>query len=211
LKGEINLKKIFISKKAIHISLLFGLICSIFVSLGQFNAACDDLRTNILRLHIIANSDSAADQELKLKVRDCILEQSPELFSGAYDIESAIKLAQGSTMEITELAKKVVIENGANYSATATVGNSYFSTREYDDFTLPAGNYKSLIITLGEGKGKNWWCVIFPEVCLPAASDSRLSDSACEKSSEIAYHKENYILRFKTVEIYEDLKNLIKK
>ena len=204
------MKKILISKKAFHYSLILGLICSVFLSLGQFNAACDDLRTNVLRLHIIANSDSDFDQNLKLKVRDAVLKQSPHLFGEVYDTDEAIKTARRSAKEINAVAKSVLEENGVEYSSETTVGDSYFNTREYENFTLPAGTYKSLIITLGEGKGKNWWCVIFPEVCLPAASDVDLSKSANENGCEIAYHKENYILRFKTVEIYEDLKNFIK-
>lgn len=204
------MKKIFISKTAIHLSLLFGLLCSVFVSLAHFNAACDDLRTNVLRLHIIANSDSAADQQLKLKIRDEILSLSQELFSGATGIESAVKTAEDSADTVAEIANRVITENGFGYTAAASVGNSYFETREYNDFTLPAGTYKSLIVTLGEGEGKNWWCVIFPEVCLPAASDISLSDSTADESADIAYDKEHYILRFKTVEIYEKIKKSIK-
>lgn len=205
------MKRIFISKKAFHYSLALGLACSVFLSLGRFNASCDDLRENVLRLHIIANSDSEFDQQLKLKVRDTVLEHSPDLFGNSQDTEAAIKTAQSSIDEINKLAEKTLLENGAEYKAKTTVGESYFNTREYEDFTLPAGTYKSLIITLGDGGGKNWWCVIFPEVCLPAASEITLEKSVNKNGCEIAYNKKHYILRFKTVEIYEDLKNLIKK
>ena len=204
------MKKILISQKAFHFSLLFGLFCALFLSLGQFDAACDELRTNVLRLHIIANSDSDFDQALKLKVRDAVLKESPDLFGKAHDTRSAIETARSSTEEINAIAKNVLKENGVGYSSATIVGKSYFGTREYDDFTLPAGEYDSVIITLGDGGGKNWWCVIFPEVCLPAASEVSLNKSANEQGCEIAYNKERYILRFKTVEIYEDIKKLIK-
>ena len=97
------------------------------------------------------------------------------------------------------------------YGAEASVGDSYFETREYEDFTLPAGNYRSLIIRLGSAEGKNWWCVVFPGVCVPAASDARLSDSTCEESASIAEHPKKYEIRFKAVEIYEDIKKFFSR
>lgn len=203
------MKKILFSKKAIHLSLLSGLICSVFLSMASFNTACDDLRTNVLRLHIIANSDSAADQSLKLRIRDEILNYSGELFSGADGIEQATWLAANSTEKIEALAERVISEQGADYNAAVTVGDCYFETRKYESFTLPAGHYRSLIVKLGEGKGKNWWCVIFPEVCLPAATEKTLTTAVNDRAAEIAYDKKHYILRFKVVEIYEEIKNLI--
>ena len=201
------MKKILISKKAFHYSLILGLICSVFLSLGQFNAACDDLRTNVLRLHIIANSDSVPDQQLKLKIRDSILKESKDLFKGAKDTNEALLIADDNIDFYCDIANRVIKENGFSYKAEARVGDSYFETREYEDFTLPAGYYKSLIRSVGEGKGKNWWCVIFPEVCIPAAT-GRLSDTVSEKSNEIAERPNRYIMRFKAVEIYENIKKL---
>lgn len=205
------MKKSKISKKAIHLSLAFGTLCAIFASFAHFNAACDDLRTNVLRLHIIANSDSAEDQAIKLKIRDKLLNESQNIFDEAENIEDALLVAQSKTDEIEKIANEVLRENNYEYQATASVGDSFFETREYDDFTLPAGTYKSLIINLGDAKGKNWWCVIFPEVCIPAASKGTLNDSATDESAKIAYSPNRYKLKFWTVELYEDLKNLIKK
>lgn len=205
------MKKIVLSQKVFNYSLFCGLLCAVFMSFSHFNAACDDLRANVLRLHIIANSDSAPDQELKLKIRDRLLEQSNEIFREADDIESAVLTAEDSLTEIEEIADGVITEYGCGYNAKAEVADSYFETREYDDFTLPAGTYKSLVITLGEGKGKNWWCVIFPEICLPAATDASLSDSTARESAKIAENKSRYIMRFKAVEVYEDIKKSISK
>lgn len=200
------------SKTAFKWALLSGLICSVFLSLAQFNVACDDLRTNVLRLHIIANSDEEADQILKLKVRDAILENSGELFSGAEDIDQAVLTVQNRLSEFEAKAQGIVKTSGFDYSVTARVGESYFETREYNDFTLPAGEYTSLIITLGEGAGKNWWCVIFPEICLPAAmKEASLSDTVTQNSAQIAEEPERYIMGFKIVEIYEDLKKSFKR
>ena len=202
-------KKLKIPSKTFNLALFFGLMCAIFLSFADFNASCEDLRTNVLRLHIIANSDSTADQQLKLKIRDGILNESTRLFGEARDTEEALLIAEDNIDLYCDIANRVIAENGFSYKATARVGDSYFETREYEDFTLPAGYYKSLIISVGEAKGKNWWCVIFPEVCIPAASGS-LSDTVSEKSSEVANRSNRYIMRFKAVEIYENIKNLFK-
>ncbi len=203
------LNKFKISSKAFNLAIFFGLLCAVFLSFADFNASCDDLRANVLRLHIIANSDSSEDQALKLKIRDRILEESGDLFEGVADIDNAVLKAEQNADYYCEIANRVIKENGYDYKAEATVGYSYFETREYEDFTLPAGNYKSLIISLGEAKGKNWWCVIFPEVCIPAAT-ADLSDTVTEESSHIAEQPQRYIMRFKIAEIYENIKNLIK-
>lgn len=202
-------KKIF-SRRGAELSVVVGLLCAIFASMAHFEAACDDLRQNVLRLHIIANSDSEEDQAVKLLVRDRILEESSDIFAGETELKAAEEKAAESLNGFCKTAKEVLADNGFSYSASAEIGDSYFETREYEDFTLPAGNYRSLIIKLGEAKGKNWWCVIFPAVCIPAAADASLSDSAHNTSAQIAEHPQKYVMRFKTVEIYEDLKKLLK-
>ncbi len=199
-----------VSLKIINISLCLALISGVFLSLADFNAACEELRNNVLRLHIIANSDSAEDQELKLKIRDEILKKSGDIFDNANNIEDAILIADKRTKEFCDIANRVIKENGFSYQATVFIGDSYFETREYDSFTLPAGVYKSLIIKVGKSQGKNWWCVIFPEICLPAAMKGDLTDTVSEDSAEIAKKPQKYIMRFKAVEIYEEIKNLIK-
>lgn len=201
-------KKIF-SRRAAELSAVVGLLCAIFASMAHFEAACDDLRQSVLRLHIIANSDSEADQAVKLLVRDKILEESADIFAGETELHQAEKKAAEKTGEFCKAAERVLSENGFSYGATAEIGDSYFETREYEAFTLPAGNYRSLIIRLGKAEGKNWWCVIFPAVCIPAATDASLSDSASGTSAQIAEHPQKYIMRFKTVEIYEDLKKFL--
>ncbi len=203
------IKKIF-SRRGAELAVVVGLLCAIFASMAHFEAACDDLRQNVLRLHIIANSDSEEDQAVKLLVRDKILEESTDIFAGETDLKRAEEKAAERLNEFCETAEKVLRENGFSYGASAEIGDSYFETREYEDFTLPAGNYRSLIIRLGEAKGKNWWCVIFPAVCVPAATDASLSDSTRETSAQIAEHPQKYVMRFKTVEIYEDIKKFLK-
>lgn len=197
--------------KRIKLSILFGLISAMLLSVSHFNVLCDDLRENVLRLHIIANSDSVADQNLKILIRDEILNETSDLFLNVTDLEDAKQKVGISLNEFEEIAKRVIVENGFNYDAVAYVEEKYFDTRVYDEFTLPAGYYPSLVIELGKAEGKNWWCVVFPTVCIPAASKGDLSDSVNAESANMAKQGSRYIMRFKTVEIYEKIKNFINK
>ena len=199
-----------ISFKMFNIALCFALISAVLLSLADFDAKCDDLRNNVLRLHIIANSDTDADQDLKLKIRDEILSKSADLFEKTDDINSAKKVAYKKLNEFQKIAEQVIADNGYDYSVSAKLDKSFFETRVYDDFTLPAGIYDSLIITVGEGKGKNWWCVIFPEICIPAASKGDLTDTVSKDSATVAKSQKRYKAEFKIVEVYEKIKKLIK-
>ena len=204
------IKKFKISEKAFTFALFFGHLCAVFTSFADFDASCEDILKNVLRIHIIANSDSSEDQELKLKIRDRILEESENLFEGSDSLGDAIQKTDMNLGRIEDIANAVIKENGFSYKASARIGDSFFETREYDDFTLPAGTYKSLIIDIGKSEGKNWWCVIFPEICLPSASDIGLSKTVGEDGVDIAEKPNRYILRFKVVELYEEIKNLFK-
>lgn len=197
-------------RKNLELGILFGLVCSLVLSLSHFNAACDDLRDNVLRLHIIANSDAACDQRLKLSVRDAVLSEYGLSLESCTDLDDALLTVTANLDDIEKTANRVIKENGYRYTATAYVGESLFDTRVYDDFTLPAGKYKSLIIKLGEAKGHNWWCVIFPSVCIPAATDAALSDSTSVTAEKIACNSGKYVVKFKIIEWYEQLKNKIR-
>lgn len=194
-------------KKRIKLSLLFGLICAMLLSMTQFEAVCDDLRQNVLRLHIIANSDTEADQELKLKIRDEILSQTGGMFANADSLLQAEYETEKHLAQFSQIANRVIKENGFDYKAEVSLGDCFFETRHYNTFSLPAGNYRSLIIKLGKAEGKNWWCVIFPSVCVPAAADSNLRQSVSDNSANVAEQSDRYVIRFKTVEIYEKIKS----
>ncbi len=198
-------------RKNIELGVIFGLICAIVLSFARFEVRCNELQRGVLRLHIIANSDSSADQELKLAVRDAILKKSSDVFKDCDNVDDAITVAGGKLLDIDKIADSVIKQNGFNYNAVSSIGNSFFETRMYDDFTLPAGNYRSLIVKLGEGKGKNWWCVVFPCVCIPAASDAELSDSVSDSAAKTAENSQKYEIRFKTFEIYEQIKRFFSK
>ncbi len=192
-------------RKNIEHAILIGLVCAIMMSMAHFEAACSDLKSSVLRLHIPANSDSEEDQAVKLAVRDRILQHTDTVFSQSEDLESAIISAEQSIEEIQAVANSVLREYGCDYTASVSIGTAYFETREYDDFVLPAGEYRSLIVRLGKAQGKNWWCVVFPAVCLPAA-DGNLNDSASDESSKIAENAPRYVMKFKVVEWYERIK-----
>ncbi len=195
--------------KNIRLAILFGLISAILISLSGFDVLCNDLRENVFRLHIIANSDSQEDQQLKLKVRDAVLKVSEELYVSTENTEDAIAITKANSDLILKTAEEVIKQNGYDYPVSVNVGKAYFKNREYEKFTLPAGEYNALNIVIGEGEGKNWWCVMFPAMCIGAASE--LNSAVNDNSAEIATNPNNYIFRFKTVEIYENIRNYFKK
>lgn len=199
-------------KKDLFKALAFSLAFTIFLSLSGFDAKCQTLRDNIFRLHIIANSDSKEDQAVKLKVRDEILKQTGNIFENAATKTDAIKLSNENIEKIRHIAEKTLQENGFEYGVTVSVGKAWFGTREYENFTLPAGYYDALKVKIGKAKGKNWWCVMFPAMCLPAATDyHKLSEAVDEKSADIAENSGKYEIRFKTVEIFESIRSKLIK
>ena len=149
---------------------VFGIILSFLLgSAALFGQQCEALRGNVLRLHILANSDSEMDQAVKIKVRDAILADTGELFSKASTRGAAQEAAKKALPGMEETASRVLKENGFEGTAHAEFCNMYFNTRNYGEYTLPAGMYDAVRITLGAGKGHNWWCVIYPPICVPAA------------------------------------------
>ena len=154
------------------IALTAGFI--LFTALGSFIVfaeRCEDVRSEVLRLHIPANSDSPEDQAVKLRVRDMVLEEFGSRFSDCTELSLAEEQAAALIPEIERRCTEYLRENGFSYAAKAELVTMYFTTREYDRLILPAGEYRALRITLGSGGGHNWWCVIFPQLCLPAVSD----------------------------------------
>lgn len=199
-------------KKDITIAIIFSLVFTIVFTLAGFDTKCDELRNKILRLHIIANSDSEADQAIKLKVRDRLLELSNGLYESIDNKQEAIELTNAHLTELTKAAEQTVKENGGNQTVSISIGKAYFSTREYENFTLPAGEYDAVRVLIGEAKGKNWWCIMFPSMCIPAAGEEHdLTETVAESTAEIAKNAPRYEMRFKAVEIYESLKQKIKK
>ncbi len=189
-----------------------GFVISIACSLCTFNAHCDNIKQNVLRLHVLANSDQTYDQELKLKVRDALLVASDDIFADCKTSAEAATAAKDNITALTEIAQNVISENGYDYSVKVEVADTFFENRQYDDFTLPAGNYEALRVLIGEGKGKNWWCVMFPAVCLPAATENdNISCVLDDTETDMVKEPNRYVARFKIVELYEKVRNKFSK
>ncbi len=187
------------AKKRFELSIILALIFSVLLSFTSFSAYCNEIENGVLRLHILANSDSDKDQALKLAVRDSILENSENIFESASNKEDALKNAKENLPKIINTARKTIKEYGYDYSVLGEVEKCYFNTRVYDNFTLPAGYYDAVRIKIGSAKGKNWWCVLFPEVCISASAN--LKDTLSDGSVEKIENPQNYKVKFKVVEI----------
>ena len=128
------------------------------------------LSEEILRLHVVADSDEAADQAVKLEVRDAVLAVLNRLTDGAQSKEEVMAVVKENLSALEAAANEVLKKLDAQYHAAVSLKQEEFPTREYETFSLPAGIYDSLRVTIGSGEGENWWCVVFPQLCLPAAS-----------------------------------------
>lgn len=186
---------------------LFVIISMVLSYTVPFVEASESISDEVFRLHILANSNSEADQQLKLKVRDEILIAGEELFKGCTSVEEAIKVCSENLDFFQQAAQKCIAENGAAYTVKATVDKEYFNTREYEKITLPSGIYNALKIEIGEAKGKNWWCVMFPAICLPSVSEDEINEVLSEEEIKLINSNNKYEIRFKIVEIYEKIKS----
>ncbi len=198
--------------KAIEISALAAFIFCLVATLS-FDSACDGIREKVLRLHVIANSDSPEDQSLKYQVRDAVLRDGRDAFSGSETAEGAGEKIRENLSLIRQAAAETVERNGYDYAVRIEIARTYFPTREYDGATLPAGYYNAVRVIIGEGKGKNWWCVMFPPLCLPAATESEagMEDVLDEKELDIVYSENRYKIKLWIVEKYYELKeNFVK-
>lgn len=149
-------------------------ICACFAGFVWLWGLISDRQTlneELLRLHVVADSDSAEDQDIKLKVRDAVIDWLSEDMAKIGDFEAAETYIRENLPKIEKIANDTLKALGCEDTAVATLREEVFDTREYDTFTLPAGVYEALRITIGSGEGKNWWCVVFPTLCVPATSD----------------------------------------
>lgn len=196
--------------KLIEKSLISGFLLTLILALTGFANNCENLSTKVLRLHILANSDAAEDQALKLNVRDKIIEKSGNFLTTATSKASAQSLTTENLDNIRKIAEQEVQTRGYSYPIKVQMTKMYFPTRSYGNTTLPAGHYDALRILIGEGKGKNWWCVIFPQMCLGSAKNSAAIDSVFSDSEKkIINSSENYEIKFKVVEWFYALKGAI--
>lgn len=179
----------------------------IYSYVTPFIKTSESISQEVFRLHILANSDSDEDQSLKLKVRDKILAESEKLFINCNNLNDVINVSKNNIDYFEKLADECIKENGYNYKTKVYVDKEYFNTREYEKITLPSGEYNALKIEIGEAKGHNWWCVMFPAICLPAVSDDEINSILNEDEIELINSNNKYEIRFKIVEIYEKIKS----
>ena len=169
------------------IACIFCIACSALFSFGE---ECSFIRENTLRLHILANSDSPADQALKLKIRDAVLSCSGELFSGCDTRQKMISAAQEQLPKIQQVAEQTALHNGYELPVTVSVTDMFFETRRYDHVILPAGTYTAVRIELGAAAGKNWWCVLYPNLCFLDTTNAVVPDKGKKQLKQVLTEEE---------------------
>ncbi len=204
-----------IDMKKSDIILLGGLIGAIlFSNFAHFENTLNNIENDVLRLHILANSDSEEDQNLKLMVRDRLLENSEILFGGCDTLEEMESTAYDKLDEINSIVLDVINENGFDYSAETNLVNMEFDNRIYGNMTMPAGDYEALRITIGQAQGHNWWCVMYPPLCIPAAeyvesNDDTANEYFTPEELDLMQNPQNYKMKFKCSEVFKSIKNKI--
>lgn len=175
-------------------------LCLLGSLLGVYGQA-QGVRDSVVRLHILANSDSTADQTLKLQVRDAVTAAAADWPLTADNAEEAAALARESLPHIQAVAQQTVSAAGYDYPVAVELDDMYFTTRQYDTVTLPAGTYRAVRVTIGEGRGQNWWCVMYPPLCVGSGAD--LSDALSAGQQDYVQGGERYRVRFWLVEWVE--------
>ncbi len=211
-------------KKKLNFILILTLLIFLYIVLLSFNysqAISCNLSDSIFRLHILANSDSSTDQDLKLKVRDNIIEYMNTLTSTSSDKKDVISIVNNHLDSFKEIALNTIKENGYNYNVNIEIGNFHFPTKSYGDISFPAGNYDALKIEIGDAIGQNWWCVLFPPLCfvnsstgvVPDYSKNTLKENINSESYEIISEGNNsndntsaIKIKFKIIEFFNNFR-----
>lgn len=209
----------FLKKTTLKRALVLLLLLSLFIlvsAISYVSAVSEDIANSVFRLHVIANSDSAEDQALKLKVRDSLLLYMNNLSKNCSSKEEVIELAKQNQEQLKQIAEKTIIENGFSYPVSVEIGISDFPTKTYGDISLPAGTYDALRVKIGDSKGKNWWCVMFPPLCFVDVSSGIVPEDSKEEMKEnlndeeydlISKTDDNEIhFKFKLIEFFQNLR-----
>ena len=197
------------TRRVLELALGLGLAAALIwgnVSLHRQQALAD----RVVRLHILANSDSDEDQALKLQVRDRVLDRAAEILTESADRAAAERALRAALPELESLAADEIARRGYDYPVTAELADTAFPTREYDGFALPAGRYLALRLVIGAGEGHNWWCVVFPPLCTAVSSDlaqTAMAAGLTEDDVQLITESDNgYVLKFKSIELWESLR-----
>lgn len=187
--------------------LAFGLTLTVGVWASASESALAD---QVLRLHVVANSDSDSDQARKLLVRDAVLAEASQLLEGVSDRKGAEAALSPHLEELAQAGTEALAKTGRADPVTVALADQWFPTKEYDGFSLPAGQYRALKVTIGEGRGRNWWCVVFPPLCLASVSEESVETAAEGVLSEdqialITGQDGGYVLKFRLIEWWQEL------
>ena len=200
----------FMQKRTLALVLL--IVSALTVSVcAALQAQQQRISEKIIRLHVVANSDSGADQAIKLHVRDAVLAAARQALQGAGDPQQAIAQALPA---LEAAANAALAAQGSRETARVSFRRELFPTRDYDTFSLPSGVYRSLRVTIGAGGGHNWWCVIFPSLCVPATADGfvQAAEAGGFTRAEIGLMTqadEGYVLKFRSLELLQALKKAL--
>ncbi|CDE82807.1 stage II sporulation protein R [Clostridium sp. CAG:273] len=216
----ISIVKSSVFKRLIIVLLL--LILFIFISaISYVSAVSNNIANGVFRLHVIANSDSPEDQNLKYIVRDELIKYMNTLAKDCNSKQEVIEIAKNNISNFENIAKKTIKDNGFNYNVTVEIGNFDFPTKTYGDITLPAGTYDSLKIKIGKSEGQNWWCVMFPPLCfvdvttgiVPEESKKEMKEAMPEEEYSLISNTNNSEVnfKFKLIEFFENIKLMAKK
>lgn len=198
-----NIKKTKLKIMFILVFLLF--LYTTVCAFGYVQAVSSDISESVLRLHVLANSDSDEDQELKYKVRDNLLNYMNNLCSNCKTKQEAINIVNNYKDEFKKVALETIQNEGYNYDVEIEIGNFEFPTKQYGDISLPAGYYDALRVKIGEAKGQNWWCVMFPSLCfidissgvVPEESKEDLQNALSDEEYTLISDKSNFAIQFK--------------
>lgn len=187
--------------------LAFGLTLTAGVWASASESA---LAERVLRLHVVANSDSQEDQALKLLARDAVLAQASQILDGVSDRQQAEAALAPRLDELALAASDALAAAGCGDEVRVTLGDQWFPTKVYDGFSLPAGQYRALRVSIGEGAGQNWWCVVFPPLCLASVTEESVETAADGVLSEdqvalITGQDGGYVLKFRLIEWWQEL------
>ena len=206
----------FISISNLKLLLLLIALLTIYsftCAFSYVNAISTNIEDSVFRLHVIANSDSEEDQNLKYIVRDKVLEYINNISNNETSKEDIIFLVNENINEIKTIAENTILENGYNYSVKLNIGNFAFPTKSYGDISFPAGYYDALKIEIGKAKGQNWWCVMFPPLCfvdvtngiVPEESKNIIKENLSSEEYDLISGNNNTTFKFKIVELFQNL------
>ena len=225
IKNKLNINKNIKFRITLCTILLVGILgimaTYVYAQISKIDRFSDDYKDNLIRFHVLANSDSDEDQNLKLKVRDEVISYLQPKLKDSKSIQESEKIILNEEDKLMDICKETIKENGYDYDVSINLGYSKFPTKQYSSVVLPAGEYKALKIVIGKGQGRNWWCVMFPPLCfvdeqnnvIDKETDEKLKSVLTKDEYELIVEKDNkkvndLQIKFKIVEVFQKILDL---